>query len=65
MDSKIQELILQLSKTHHLPETAYACLIRGCSEEASAYAAQLAVPLRRQIYGTDVYVRGLIEISNI
>ena len=65
MDSKIQELILQLSKTHHLPEAAYACLIRGCSEEASAYAARLAVPLRQQIYGTDVYVRGLIEISNI
>ena len=65
MDSKIQELILHLSKTHHLPEAAYACLIRGCGEEASAYAAQLAVPLRRQIYGTDVYVRGLIEISNI
>lgn len=65
MDSKIQELILQLGKTHHLPEDAYACLIRGCSEESAAYAAQLAVPLRRQIYGTDVYVRGLIEISNI
>ena len=31
MDSKIQELILQLGKTHHLPEDAYACLIRGCS----------------------------------
>ena len=65
MDSKIQELILHLSKTHHLPEAAYACLIRGCGEEASAYAARLAVPLRQQIYGTDVYVRGLIEISNI
>lgn len=65
MDSKIQELILQLGETHYLPEDAYACLIRGCSEDSAAYAAQLAVPLRKQIYGTDVYVRGLIEISNI
>lgn len=65
MNSKIQNLIRQLNRTHQLTEDAYACLIREYSDEAASYAAQLAVCLRKQIYGTDVYVRGLIEISNI
>lgn len=65
MDHNIHDLIWQLSETHHLTEESYAVLIRGYSEEAAKLAADLAVPLRQQIYGTDVYVRGLIEISNI
>lgn len=65
MDHNIHDLIWQLSETHHLTEESYAVLIRGYSEEAAKLAADLAVPLRQQIYGTDIYVRGLIEISNI
>ena len=37
----------------------------GGGAETAEYAAKLAVDKRRRVYGCDVYVRGLIEISNI
>ena len=39
-------------------------LLKLRSKETMAYAAQKADEVRRRIYGTDVYVRGLIEFSS-
>ena len=57
-------LLDQLADTHSLSREEYALLVRSASPELASYAAQKAVPLRKQWYGTDVYLRGLIEISS-
>ena len=57
-------LLDKLNTTHSLDLAEYEALVRGMDDEARAYAAELAVACRKQIYGTDVYVRGLIEFSN-
>ena len=35
----------------------YEYLIENQSDELAAYAAEKAVALRKQVYGTDVYIR--------
>lgn len=57
-------LIDKLAATHALEIAEYEQLIAGQTPELAAYAAKHAVALRREIYNTDVYVRGLIEISS-
>jgi biotin synthase len=42
----------------------YALLVEGFSPEVAAYAAARAVEERQAVYGTTVFSRGLIEISN-
>lgn len=54
-----------LAHTHHLPLSGYQALVEAYSPENAALAAARADAVRRTIYGTDVYVRGLIEISSI
>ena len=61
----VKALIERLARTHTLTLDEYDILINGQTAEAAEYAASLAVPLRRSVYGNDVYLRGLIEISNI
>ncbi|MGL6197543.1 MAG: [FeFe] hydrogenase H-cluster radical SAM maturase HydE [Lachnospiraceae bacterium] len=54
--------ITKLEKEKNLPDSELAALL-----ETDAYDQQLfkaADRVRRQIYGTDVYIRGLIEFSN-
>lgn len=63
MDAR--ELIDRLKEEHVLKLAEYEVLIKGYTPETAAYAAQLADSLRRAYYGTDVYVRGLIEIGNV
>lgn len=58
------ELIDELDARHILPLSAYEELVRAASDEVAAYAAQRAVAWRRRIYGTDVFVRGIIEVSS-
>ena len=43
----------------------YGSLIEGRNSETAAYLADAAVERRRTIYGNTVYIRGLIEVSNI
>lgn len=59
------KLLCTLRDTHSLSEAEYAALIRGFSPELAALAAEYAVAARKEIYGNEVYIRGLIEISNI
>lgn len=65
MDKHTKELITALAEQHTLPIEDYLYLIANRTEEAAAYAAELAVAARKAIYGDAVYIRGLIEISNI
>ena len=57
-------LLDTLEKTHSLTLEQYEQLILGYSKEVAAYAAEKAVKARQEVYGKDVFIRGLIEISN-
>lgn len=65
MDGRMYELIEKLKKTGSLSLEEYEYLIGHRCEEAAELLARAAVKVRKEIYGTAVYVRGLIEISNI
>lgn len=59
------ELIHRLAEKHSLALEEYQYLIDHRTKESAALLAQLAVDTRRSIYANDIYIRGLIEISNI
>ncbi len=61
---KVFGLIDKLEKSHSLELYEYEELIKGFSPEAAKYAAEKAVKLRQSVYSKDVYIRGLIEVSN-
>ena len=63
--SDINELITKLDLTGSLTEEEYEVLIRERTEGSADRLRELAVAKRKAVYGTDVFIRGLIEISNI
>lgn len=65
MNNIIKTLIDKLLINRSLSIPEYEALVLGHTPEAQQYIAKLAEAKRQEIYGTDVYVRGLIEISNI
>lgn len=65
MNNRLFLLIEKLIKEHALTVEEYEYLIDKRTKEAAERLAQAAVELRRGIYGDSVFIRGLIEISNI
>ena len=65
MDTSWRKLAQKLERTHSLEEGEYRALIAGRTPEGAAFLAERACAVRKRIYGTDVFLRGLIEISNI
>lgn len=63
--NKIYNLIEKLDKFHSLTVEEYAFLIENFSKEAAELLAEKAVSARKEIYGDKVFIRGLVEISNI
>ncbi len=55
-------LIPQLQNTRDLPDEQLQSLI--CDESATKALAAAADCVRREVYGRDVYIRGLIELTN-
>ena len=64
-NSRLNALVTKLIQDRSLSLAEYEYLIAHRSGEAAALLAETAAAVRKKIYGTDVYVRGLIEISNI
>lgn len=58
-------LIEKLNLTHSLDIEEYEYLIENYDEESAELLRQYAVSAREKYYSNKVYVRGLIEISNI
>ena len=58
-------LIDKLAAGESLSHADYVSLINGRTPETAAYLAEKAVAKRLMIYGNTVYIRGLIEVSNI
>ena len=65
MTERIRELIEKLAEAHSLALSEYQELVEAQCPEAANLLAEKAIAVRRAIYGNAVYVRGLIEISNI
>ncbi len=60
-----KKLIDFLSENHYLSEDEYLYLIKNRNEETAEYLRHKADKVRREIYDNKIFVRGLIEISNI
>ena len=65
MNEYIRTLTEQLCERHSLSKEQYRELIEARDEETAALLASRAEAVRRTIYGNAVYIRGLIEITNI
>ena len=65
MSGNPESLIRKLQETRSLEEAEYAELIRQRTPESARLLADLAVAERKRIYGNDVFIRGLIEFTNI
>ncbi len=61
----IDSLIEKLEKREPLSVAEYEFLITNRTPEIAKILAEKANKLRREIYGNTVFIRGLIEISNI
>lgn len=59
-----KNLIDKLSNDKCLTQEEFVCLIENFSAEDAAYAEFLARSLTDEIYGHDIYMRGLIEFTN-
>ena len=65
MDKELFLIIEKLIKEHRLTEKEYEYLLENRTLEVADVLAEAAVKVRKEIYGNEVYIRGLIEISNI
>ena len=65
MNKEMLTLIDRLASEHRLELQEYRYLIDHRTPEAAEYLASLAVQARKAIYGNSVFIRGLIEVSNI
>ena len=63
--SIMNELINKLAVEHSLTLAEYKLLVESYNEENARELAELAVAERKKYYSNTVYIRGLIEISNI
>ncbi|MBE7027539.1 MAG: [FeFe] hydrogenase H-cluster radical SAM maturase HydE [Ruminococcaceae bacterium] len=60
----MKRLIEKLKKNNHLSKDEFTYLIENKTPEICEHIFKEADEVRKSIYGTDVYIRGLIEISN-
>jgi len=65
MNKELYALIDRLAEAHTLSKDEYLQLITQSDADERAYLAAAARRVREQYYGKSVYIRGLIEISNI
>lgn len=64
MNGKTLYLTEKLENTHSLQTDEYEYLINNFDDESAQLLAEKAVRARKTVYGRDIYIRGLIEISN-
>lgn len=65
MNRLLFSLIDKLHIEKQLTVEEYQMLLDGYSKDLAEYAAKKAVEVRKKFYGNKVFIRGLIEISNI
>lgn len=60
----MKELISRIAAEHNADKNDLIRIISSRNPEYDEFLFETADSIRRSIYGTDVYIRGLIEISN-
>ena len=65
MRLNLDVVVSKLLKYHSLELEEYEFLLEHRTPEITKQLAEEAVRIRKEIYGNKVYIRGLIEISNI
>ena len=63
--TEMKDLIDRLETQHTLSLDEYAFLVKNRSPEAMEYIRPKAQRIRKEVYGTSVYTRGLIEFTNL
>ncbi|MBO5610267.1 MAG: [FeFe] hydrogenase H-cluster radical SAM maturase HydE [Eubacterium sp.] len=58
-------LIDKLEAEHKLSREEWLSVLENCSEETRKYAAEKARALADSVYGKDVFIRGIVEFSNV
>ena len=64
MEADLIDLVDELERRRSLTVESYEELVEGVTPAVARHAARKADACRRRIYGTAVFVRGLIEIGN-
>ena len=64
-NKELKSLVDKLEVNKSLAIEEYVALIEGYSPSLAQYVAQKALQKKEQFYGNKVFIRGLIEISNI
>ena len=64
-NKELKSLVDKLEVNQSLAIEEYVALIDGYNSSIAQYAAEKAMQKKDQFYGNKVYIRGLIEISNI
>ncbi len=65
MNKDIYEIIEKLKNTHSLTKEEYLVLIKGRNPDTTEFLMKYANEERKKYYGKEVFLRGLIEVSNI
>ena len=65
MNDKFIKTVEALQKNHSLTVEEYLFLLGNFNSDTAEYLQKLADAVRRKVYGNKVYIRGLVEISNI
>ncbi len=65
MDKRVLQLIERLCSARTLSVEEYEYLLANRTPKAQQLLSQKALEVRQEVYGNSVYIRGLIEISNI
>lgn len=63
-NSELNSLADKLERERHLSKEEWVSLIDGVTPQSFEYIRQKADKIRQSVYGKDVYIRGLIELTN-
>ncbi len=61
---KQRELIEKLNTEKNLTDSEFLALVTDMDRDTTDYITSLANSIRKEVFGNNIYIRGLIEVSN-
>ena len=65
LEMEAKKLIDKLELGSKLDKAEWIRLLDSCSDEVREYAAEKARAVAQSVYGNDVFIRGIVEFSNV
>ena len=65
LEMEAKKLIDKLELGSKLDKDEWISLLDSCSDEVREYAAEKARAVAQSVYGNDVFIRGIVEFSNV